>query len=75
MIRLKNEKQIEGIRKSCRMLSAMYRELIPLVKPGVETIEIDRWVQGWIKKAGGRPAFFGVGSKKKSLSRVNLHFR
>ena len=64
MIRLKNEKQIEGIRNSCRMLSAMYRELIPLVRPGVETIEIDKWVQNWIKKAGGRPAFQGVGSKK-----------
>ena len=63
MIRLKNEKQIEGIRKSCRMLSAMYRELIPLVKPGVETIEIDRWVQSWIKKAGGRSAFLGVHDK------------
>ena len=46
------------------MLSAMYRELIPLVKPGVKTIEIDRWVQAWIKKAGGRPAFLGVGPKK-----------
>ena len=64
MIRLKNEKQIDGIRKSCRMLSAMYRELIPLVKPGLETIEIDRWVHNWIKKAGGKPAFLGVGSKK-----------
>jgi methionyl aminopeptidase len=64
MIRLKNEKQIEGIRKSCKMLSAMYRELIPMVKPGVETIEIDRWVCAWIKKAGGKPAFLGVGSKK-----------
>ena len=64
MIRIKNEKQIAGIRRSCRMLSAMYRELIPLVKPGVETIEIDRWVQSWIKKAGGSPVFLGVGSKK-----------
>ena len=63
MIRLKNEKQIEGIRKSCRMLSAMYRELIPLVKPGVETIELDRWAQNWIKKGGGRPAFLGYGPK------------
>ena len=44
MIRLKNEKQIEGIGKSCKMLSAMYRDLIPLVKPGVQTIEIDHWV-------------------------------
>jgi methionyl aminopeptidase len=63
MIRLKNEKQIDGIRKSCKMLSAMYRELVPLVKPGVATIEIDRWVRGWIKKAGGKPAFLGVGNK------------
>jgi methionyl aminopeptidase len=63
MIRLKNEKQIEGIRVSCRMLSAMYRELVPLVKPGVETIELDRWVRNWIKKAGGRPAFLGFGHK------------
>jgi methionyl aminopeptidase len=65
LIRIKNEKQIEGIRKSCRMLSAMYRELIPLVKPGVETIEIDKWVYNWIKKAGGKPAFLGVVDKKK----------
>jgi len=59
LIRLKNEKQIDGIRKSCKLLSAMYCELIPLVKPGVQTIEIDQWVQAWIKKAGGRPVFLG----------------
>jgi len=64
VIRLKNEKQIEEIRKSCKMLSAMYRELIPLVKPGAQTIEIDRWVRNWIKAAGGRPAFLGVGPSK-----------
>ena len=64
MIRLKNEKQIDGIRKSCKMLSAMYRELIPLVKPGVQTIEIDNWVKGWIKKAGGKPVFLGYKVKK-----------
>jgi len=61
MIRLKTEKQIDGIRKSCKMLSAMYRELIPLVRPGAETIEIDRWVRAWIKCAGGKPAFLGYG--------------
>jgi len=65
MIRLKNEKQIDNIRKSCKMLSAMYRELIPLVKPGVQTIEIDHWVRDWIKKAGGKPVFLGYRMKKK----------
>jgi methionyl aminopeptidase len=65
LIRIKNEKQIDGIRKSCKLLSAMYRELIPLVKPGVQTIEIDQWVQNWIKKAGGIPVFLGYTIKKK----------
>jgi methionyl aminopeptidase len=63
LIRLKNDKQIEGIRTSCALLSAMYRELIPLVRPGVETIEIDRWTRDWIKKAGGKPSFLGYGPK------------
>ena len=65
MIRLKNENQINGIRSSCKMLSAMYRELIPLVKPGILTIDIDKWVQDWIKKAGGKPAFLGYKIKRK----------
>jgi methionyl aminopeptidase len=64
MIRLKNDKQICGIRESCKLLSAMYRELMPMVKPGVQTLELDRWVRDWIKKAGGRPAFLGYGSPK-----------
>jgi methionyl aminopeptidase len=63
MIRLKNEKQIAGIRDSCKLLGAMYRELLPLVKSGVETIEIDKWVKNWICKAGGTPVFLGQGSK------------
>jgi methionyl aminopeptidase len=64
VIRLKNEKQIEGIRKSCKMLSAMYRELIPMVKPGVVLLDLDRWAKQWITKNGGRPAFLGYGDKK-----------
>ncbi|MCL2067311.1 MAG: type I methionyl aminopeptidase [Treponema sp.] len=59
MIRLKNEKQIDSIRKSCKMLSAMYRELIPLVKPGSRPVEIDHWVRDWIKRSGGKPAYLG----------------
>jgi methionyl aminopeptidase len=42
----------------------MYRELFPLITPGVETIELDKWAQNWIKKAGGKPALLGVGNRK-----------
>jgi methionyl aminopeptidase len=45
----------------------MYRELVPLVKPGIETIEIDRWVRNWIKRAGGIPVFLGYHQPKNSV--------
>lgn len=61
MIRLKNAEQIAGIRESCKMLSTMFKELTPLVVPGIETRELDQWVQNWIKKAGGKPAFLHYG--------------
>ncbi|GMO45667.1 MAG: type I methionyl aminopeptidase [Termitinemataceae bacterium] len=64
MIRYKNQKQIDGIRISCKMLCAMYKELIPMVKPGITTLELDLWAQNWIKKNGGTPAFLGYGPKK-----------
>ena len=67
MIQLKTEKQIDGIRKSCKMLSAMFKELVPLVKPGIETIELDRWAQNWIKRAGGIPAFLGYRQPKNPV--------
>ena len=62
MIRLKNATQIDGIRASCKMLTAMFNELVPLVQVGVETRDLDRWTQEWIRKAGGKPAFLGYGS-------------
>jgi methionyl aminopeptidase len=57
MIRLKNERQLEGIRKSCRLLSAMFKELKPHVREGASEIDLDRFCHDFIKKAGGKPAF------------------
>jgi len=37
MIRLKNEEQINGIRKSCHLLADLFNEIIPKIKPGVNT--------------------------------------
>ncbi|MDR0409206.1 MAG: type I methionyl aminopeptidase [Spirochaetaceae bacterium] len=63
MIRYKNAKQIEGIRESCKLLARMYKEMTPLVLPGVATIELERWAQRWIKERGGTPAFMGYGPR------------
>ncbi|GMO47232.1 MAG: type I methionyl aminopeptidase [Termitinemataceae bacterium] len=64
MIRYKNAKQIEGIRKSCRLLCAMYKDLQGKVVPGVSTLELDLWAQKWIKSNGAKPAFLGYGPKR-----------
>ncbi|MBU0934649.1 MAG: type I methionyl aminopeptidase [Spirochaetes bacterium] len=59
MIRLKNEEQLEGIRKSCTLLSEMYAELKPLIKPGAVTAELDKFAHDFIFDHGGKPAFLG----------------
>lgn len=58
MIRLKNEKEIDGIRKSCHALADLFREVVPQVEPGMSTKDIDDLVVKFIKKIGGVPAWY-----------------
>ncbi len=61
MIRLKNDSQIIGIRKSCHELADLFNEIIPRVKPGVSTKEIDDWCVEFVRKHGGKPAWHAEG--------------
>ena len=58
MIRLKNEKEIDGIRKSCHALADLFRFVIPQVKVGMSTKEIDDLCVKFIKEIGGKPAWY-----------------
>lgn len=58
MIILKNEDQIRGIRKSCHLLADLFNEIIPRVKPGISTKEIDDWCCEFVRKFGGVPAWY-----------------
>ena len=58
MILLKNEDQINGIRKSCHLLADLFNEIIPRVKPGISTKEIDDWCCEFVRKFGGVPAWY-----------------
>ncbi len=71
MIRLKNEQQIEGIRKSCHELADLFNEIIPKVKPGVSTWEIDQWCQNFCKKYGGKPAWMLEGFPGMACISIN----
>jgi methionyl aminopeptidase len=59
MIKLKNEAQLEGIRRSCRLLSEVFAELEKMVAPGVSTLELDMTAERCIREGGGVPAFLG----------------
>lgn len=58
MICLKNEKQIDGIRKSCRLLAELYDIVIPQIHAGMTTHDIDVLCVDFIKKHGGKPAWY-----------------
>ena len=58
MIRLKNDKQIEGIRKSCHLLADMFNFVIPKVKAGMSTKELDDLCKHFIVSHGGKPAWY-----------------
>lgn len=58
MIRLKNAKEIEGIRASCHLLASLFRYLIPQVKAGITTFEIDRIAKDYMTAHGGEPAWY-----------------
>lgn len=59
MIRVKNQKQIEGIRSSCELLSRLLFVVRKAIVPGVSGLELDALAEDFIRKHGGRPAFLG----------------
>jgi methionyl aminopeptidase len=67
MIRLKNEKEIAGIRESGRVLAGTLEELKKLVAPGISTHEMDSFARSWIESHGGKPAFLGYMNYPASL--------
>ena len=67
MIRLKNEKEIAGIRESGRLLAGTLEELKKLVAPGISTHEMDSFARSWIESHGGKPAFLGYMNYPASL--------
>jgi methionyl aminopeptidase len=77
LIRLKNQEQLEGIRRSCAMLSDLFTYIVPKVQAGVSTGEIDAETREYIESRGGRPWFLNYdgypGSVCVSVNEVVIH--
>lgn len=59
MISLKSKREIQIIREAAEILKEVFREVRPVVKPGVTTDEMDHLAEEVIRRRGGLPAFKG----------------
>ncbi len=76
MIRLKNSKQIEGIKESCVLLAKLFESVIPKVKSGMTTFDIDYLCKTYIESNGGIPAWYSQdfpGAANVSINNEVIH--
>jgi methionyl aminopeptidase len=72
VIRLYGPEAFEGMRKACQLTARCLDELVPLVKPGVTTNEIDRFVFDYGVANGALPATLNYrGYRKSSCTSIN----
>jgi methionyl aminopeptidase len=63
-ISIKTEKEIEVMRKAGHLLAEVMRELEKEIKPGIDTLRLDKLAEELVFARGGRAAFKGYGGGK-----------
>lgn len=58
---LKNKKEIEGIRRACRLAASILDTICKMAKAGVTTNELNNYAEQLHRDAGARPAPLGFG--------------
>ena len=61
MIVIKNEQDLQFMRKACKITAAARALAGEMVRPGVSTKEIDKAVHDFIVSQGAKPSFLGYG--------------
>jgi len=59
MIPVKNFAEIHKMRESNRIVALLLKKLESMIKPGANTLELDRFAEDLIRSEGGKPAFKG----------------
>ena len=77
MIPVKNERELEVMRRACKMTAAARALAGDMVRPGVTTRQIDKAVHDYIVSQGAKPTFLGYGgfpaSTCISVNEVVIH--
>jgi len=59
MIYIKTPAEIEKMRKSCQIIGCLLDALEKVIRPGISTLEIDKFAEDFICSRGGKPSFKG----------------
>ncbi|MCP4214711.1 MAG: type I methionyl aminopeptidase [bacterium] len=62
MIILKSNNELKLMREANRIIAVVLSEIGEKIKPGVTTMELDRWAEARIHNMDAKPAFKGYGS-------------
>ena len=67
MVTIKSKKEIESMKKVCKIVAQMYEEIEKYIKPGITTWELDQIAEKTMRKLGGIPAQKGYPSAYKGV--------
>lgn len=59
MITLKSDRELDLMRKACRITAQILHEMVTMAKPGISTGELDRYAESRCKELKAKPAFKG----------------
>jgi len=72
MIILKSEQEIQMMHEAGKILAACHREIAKIIKPGISTLEIDKFVEKYLADRGATPEQKGFqGYKYATCASVN----
>lgn len=72
MIIIKTEEQIQKMKEAGRLLAGLHKEIAKMIKPGISTMEIDRFVEEYLEERGAYPEQKGYqGYKYATCASIN----
>ena len=67
MVTIKSPKEIEKMKEACKLTGFVYQEIEKYIKPGLTTMDLDRFAEKIIRQNGGIPAQKGYPSGEKGV--------
>jgi len=66
-IHIKTEEELATMRRAGKALAEIMREIEKEIRPGIDTLQLDKLAEELVLRCGGKPAFKGYGDPKNAF--------